>query len=694
MLDELAVPEHIAAELVAKYMEYVCEPREFVIERHEIGDSQHFDLRLWVGKPYGEFAIGWSIVGFSKDDPAEIEKWLENIGKGFRAETKCVNPYCNEWKFRIYEKNGKYYYVLKEDIEELARQPYDWFFPKLKIGESLEIEPGEVGAGQEAPGKFTILTRGVWYSGTQKPYFHEYFLKDDRYFKDWTRIVVRAIKLQKIDPVTKKPTGKYERMWRFMIPKTQVPYAISKRAMEENWKPPKECLYPFPRDWVKKKFPDEYKRWLQWVTKSDEDDISKLEKIYEKKRAELLSKKAKFSLALVSWLGPRAKTGRRMPQFRWYLFIDDKGKGAVRTFLLDGYPFKDEIMTAFEMDRSARKWMGYNGLIGPEVKFNENKRMKAKFDTIDSGSASLDIERTKNNEEVITITFRGKKLRGKWRLIQEEPNTDSYTFEKLSQEERIASFVLDKHWFPEDDPEYHYDLRWRIGDNPYLEEFNLYDNILAAGVEEPVKAVRKKCNIDVDEWMKVKEPGTRLKAYGVWSKVETIDSGELAIIEDSPNFMSMKIRGRKLRGYFIARKEDGTWILMRSKLPGEDKLAKVEKYFELSAEGDPRTGKPYDPPIIEEKRGWSYFIVHLYDLRKFTRVEPDEMTKEYFPKLEIPEGVSLGIGLYPVPGRRHHARVAYIVFDKDKFTYDQALSWIKKHRLDTWGHVQIVRHKK
>jgi hypothetical protein len=698
MLNELTIPVHVLEHLQkGRYMEYVTKPRPFVVERHEIGDSQHFDLRLWVGEPYGMYAVGWSIVGFSKDDPAEIEKWIENIGKGFRAETKCVNEFCNEWKFIIYEKDGKYYYKTRSQdelsIEELARQPYAWFFPKLKIGESLEIEPGEVGAGEEAPGRFTILTRGKWLSGAQKAYFHEYFLKDGRYFKDWTRVVVRGIKVAKIDPETKKPIpGKYERMWRFMIPKTQIPYAISSRAIKENWKPPKEAPFPFPREWVKKSFPDQYRRWLQWITKSEEEDISKLEKLYIKKKSELLSKNIRFTLSLASWMGYRAKTGRQMPQFRWYLLLDDTGKGSVRRFFLDGYPLRDEIMGAYEMDRVSRKWLDYEGATEPDTPFNPNKELVGKYTIIDKGTVSYESKRV-DGEEVISLTFKGKKLKGKWELRQEEKGADVYVLEKLSEKQlsllTAARFVLDIHEFPERTGKKHLDLRFHVPGETFLRELNLFttDEIWKYPEEKPVKARLKTCE-DL-EWMKIKKPDTRMKAYGRWSRVETLDHGTLEIIDENPNFISMNIKGEKLKGYYIARKTNKLWDFMKSKLPHPLCDPNYIWYYKLSKEGDPRIGTPYKEFIIEQKKGWDHFIVHLYDLRKFTRVEPDEKVKDYLPDLSIPEGVRIGIGLYPVPGRIHHARVAYVDFDADKWTYERAINWIKKHKLHYWIRTQI-----
>jgi len=532
MLDELSVPEHIALELVAKYMEYVTEPKPFVMQAHYIGDSEHVDFRFKVNG----YLEGWSIVGASRDDPHTPQKFLENIGKGFRAETK-------------------------------ARQPLVW----LKV--EGKVAPGEIGAGEEAAGEFKILTKGQLLTGAQKPYFHEYFIKDKKYFKDWTRIVIRGIKVAKIDPQTKKPIpGKYERMWRFMVPKTQEPYTISNRAMKENWKPPKECPFPFPKDWAKENFTDQYRKWLQWITKSDEEDIDKLEKLYVKKKNELLSKNIRFTLALTSWFGARAKTGRQMPQFRWYLLLDDKGKGSVRRFFLDGYPLKDEIMGAYEMDRVPRKWLDYDGSTKPDTPFNPNKELVGKYTIIDKGIASYETKRV-DGEEVITLKFKGKKLKGEWELRQEEKGADVYTFEKLSQEEgselATGQFVLDIHEFPEKSGKKHLDLRFHVSGQDFLQEFNLFttDEIWKYPEEKAVKARLKKCE-DL-EWMKIKPKGTRMKAYGKWSVVETIDHGDIEIIDESPNFMSFNIRGKKLKGYYIAKRANHLWSFMKSKLPME-----------------------------------------------------------------------------------------------------------------------------
>ena len=88
---------------------------------------------------------------------------------------------------------------------------------------------------------------------------------------------------------------------------------------------------------------------------------------------------------------------------------------------------------------------------------------------------------------------------------------------------------------------------------------------------------------------------------------------------------------------------------------------------------------------METKRTWSYFRVYLYDPREFTRTEPVSKVREYLPDLEIPEGVTIRIGLYPRPGRIHGARVMCVEFDKEKWDSDEAIEWIKRNRLEEFS---------
>ena len=159
------------------------------------------------------------------------------------------------------------------------------------------------------------------------------------------------------------------------------------------------------------------------------------------------------------------------------------------------------------------------------------------------------------------------------------------------------------------------------------------------------------------------------------SWITVLDHGKARIIEDNPDFVSMYLDSKHFKNaFFIAKKTKAkgyrSWIFRR------------EREVRGLAEGNPRTGNPYSPFVIEQKKTWNYFKVYLYDPREFTRAEPQEKVKKYLPNLKTPEGVTIYIGLYPVPGEIHHARVMMVKFDADKWDREKAISWIRQNRLE------------
>jgi len=611
MLSNPTLGRILFATLVAKYMEYPPKNRAvpFVIQRHEIGDSQHFDFRI---KSNG-YLTGWSIVGFSKDKPATLDVFFNNIGKGFRAETK-------------------------------ARQPSDW----LKV--EGKVEPGEVGAAVEKAGKFTILATGKAIHGVHKPYFHEYFVKGGR-FRDWTRFVVRAVRVRRLGP-GKRPTKKYEIMWRWMLPKDQLPYALSTRAIRKGYKPPKGII-PFPVEWAKKKFPKEYARWEE----------------YMKKKKSL--GRARMTIVEHTWMG--AGTRRGVPQREWHLLIDD-GETKIMDFRTESSPiFESPIAFSYE-GRISKKWLDYEGKLKPLEHWNPNRELESNLKIWYKGVISLNKEK-KNGISVYTIKSNKAPLKGTFTLRQEEKGSVFYTWRR----EKILSkayFVYDRHTIEDTS---HYDLRIKLPELDYIIEYSgMRKDLSKLKIEEPVYAFRKKC-YDL-EWVNPRFKKGMRKVAGRWTKVERLDIGSIQIIENNVDFMSMKLRGKKLNGYYTARRTDGIWIVMESKLPKG-----------LSS-GDPRTGEYFSPFKIIQKRGWNYFRVLIYDPRAFTRLEPFEYTRLYFPDLKIPSDIDIRIGLFSRVGRIHGARVVAVDFPLD-WSEKKAVSWIKKNGLHTWISDQIRRRK-
>jgi len=631
MINILSLPEKIQEEILDKYMEYPPNNKIVtgVIQRHEIGRSQHFDFRF----PVNNHLNGWSIVGFSEDKPAKLSELVP--GKGFRAEPKCEGGECNDYKFNIYEKDGEYYYTVKEEyilsnlyFEDLARQPKVWLFPKWKIGERHEFKPGTVGAGVEKPGYMTVLARPKVVLGTQKPYYHEYFLKDFGQYKDWVRVVIRRVKGKVLEPGTKVPTEKETLYWKFMVAKDPTPYAISKRAISKGWKPSKNII-PFPEDWVKKKFPEKYKKWLEYMGKEEKTELSKV----------------KFTYSLVSWIGPKHIRGT--PRLRWFLFIDDKNKNTVRTFRIDGSLFRNNILSAVEEERVSKKWMEYEGKI--TGKWVETKKLEGHMIILDKGTVEYKIDK-ENNIEVIKLKFNGKKLKSKWILTQEDKDSDFYTIERTTKLSKYE-FVYHKHQLEGKKP--HYDLRIKI--NNTLWEINLWLDI---------RKYRRSLGLPKvcydTSWFILEGKNIKKKVGRIPSTITVLDYGTIEIIENTPLFKSFKIEGKVLKGYYVLRKEDNRYYFEKSSLPGEKRLSTFP---------------------IEEKKGWNYFYVKVHDMRRYTRCTKD--IKKYLD-IEIPTGVEIYICFYHREGKIHGAEVGMIKFYKDKWNHDTAIAWIKKYHLDTW----------
>lgn len=609
-LDELSdlIPREITHGLQKHYLEYPPKGKKEigVIQRHCIGKACHYDIRL---KKNGNL-IGWSIVGFSLEQDPDLDT-LE-LNKRYRVESKAV-------------------------------QPLIWLFKDRKIGEEWEWDPGKIGAGVEAPGRMKILDRLEVIFGAQKPYFHEYFIKGTKRFKDWTRITITAISARRIDPETKEPIGPVERLWTFMIPKDQKPYAITKRAMNKKWKPPKDIV-PFPEDWTKENWPKEYERWLEYMKKTTEEK----------------SKVTDYAFVMVSWMGARAKTGRRMPQIRFYLLIKDKAK-SLRTFLVDGNMLTSTSLTAFRWERVPVKWLKIEGFISPEEIFNPNKRLAARYSILASGKISYETDEA--DPEHISLKFKTGTIKGSWILRQHEKGSEIFILEKITKSELVQTeFVLHEHTIQ--DLGTHWDIRFKNG-----REINLFSNPLKERGE--IKAIRKFCR-DIEKWW-ITEGSATIKIARRTTKVRALDHGPAEILNDTVTFSSFVLKGRKLNGYFVLLKRDKLWIFKPSERPGEEKLAEP---------------KPYDPWRIVDIKGRPTFRIELFDLRDFTRCEVQSKVPRYLD-FDVPSGVKIGVCLYTRPGALHGAKIAYVIFDRDKWTLNKAVEWIRQMKLDKFSKTQI-----
>lgn len=423
-------------------------------------------------------------------------------------------------------------------------------------------------------------------------------------------------------------------------------------------------ILPFPLEWTIENYPEQFKEWLEWV------------KDKEPTPGPVALAKAEFCLVEHLWQGPTHI--RAVPRREWHLLIDD-GKKTIRDFkIITDNPLYTLPVSATYEGRISKKWLGYEGELEPLELWNPNKELKSHITVLAMGTLDLTTEVFDERERLILNIPKGP-FKGRYVLEQEEKDSPFYVlgeYVEASMEVLIkGKFVYDAHYLNEKP---HYDLRVLIENEKEIREFSgMSEDLLEKGIEEPVVAVYRLCP-DLD-WMNPEfKEGTRMVG-AMETYVRRIDQGDIEFINLGDIFCSFFLKGTKLDGYFVARKVSPTkWELMKAALPA------------LAKEGDPRTGKFYNPFRIEQKRGWDYFKVKVYDSRQFTRAEPEEMVEEYLPELKIPEGVKVLIGLYPVLGKAHHVRVMEVHFPL-AWSKEEAIDWIKDNKLHKWTRERIIK---
>jgi len=628
------------------------------------GASNHEDLRIRIG----DHLVGFSIVGL--EWPKEF---FGEPGVGYRAETKCVNDYCDEWMYEVEsidEEKGivKVKWKSQEELsqvdhETLASQPLVW------LNVQGYVPPGEVGAAKEGGGFFRIRSRLKVVCGALKPNFLEYFIKSkekDGPFPDWTRVIFRLVKVPVMGPDKKPIKGVYEVMIRAMVPKDQTPYCMSKRARQKGWVPPKGVI-PIPPEWRKG---EEYEEWLKWV-KEKWGETSKLSR-------------GQFTLHLNHWKGPPHI--RNLPEINYYLHIKTPD-GDIRTFWLSGDPIRVSPLAAIEEDPIDPDMFRFEGEVKPLTRFNPNREIPAFLDIVDKGSVDYVSSFLDDGREVLTLTFHGKYLTGKFEITQTEKGSEYYEMTFIPEGKLSAcKWGLRRHYMKNGEMKEHWDLWIYYPGSDHLIEFNLYKDPRKTQVGEDIMAYRKTCP-DLS-WMDIKEPGTVKYVGNLKTYVDPLESGSGTVFNDTDMFMNFILTDGEMSGYWVALRTDTGWILRRSSLPRPTLSVSHEILKErLSGQGDPLSGRPYSPFRIERRRGWDYYRIHLYDLRRFVRCEPSERLRYYLPDLKVPEWIrDINICLYRKPGTFHWARVSYVDVDAS-IPEEEAVRWIKDNELDKWTTV-------
>lgn len=532
MIDWLTVLKYLKGQTdggfsLGPYMEYPSIKNcRFVMQFHWRGKSVHIDWRMVVN----DHLVGWTILNpYGKGTP-EIST-LE-AAKSFFGSHK------GEVMFRADNPN------VGRRAETKAKQPKEW------VKAQGIVKPGGVGATRFEVGVLHIFNEGQVIFGAQKSYFHEYFIHSEKEgifpINKWTRIIVRAVNVDQIDPVTKQKIRGTELIWRAMIPGDQEPYAISNRAMKKEWKAPKGYI-PFPEEWAKGMFPEQYKKWEEWI-KGTPKALEKNSKLV-----------SQYIVQYLEYIGQIVVRG--IPNTRWFLRMKEGGK--IKSFYSNYDPTYYNDIAVIDEGNVDTKWFTYEGDIKPQTEYNPTKELTAKISIIDSGSVEIVEEKDKNGKIILNLKFDGKKLQGNYNLTQEEKEVSMYTFAKGIVTLSEATYALQKHDIEINGTlKSHIDLHISLGF-----EFNLYGNPILLKEGEEVKAILKDCP-DTAEWMKIDKNNTKVMIGNLVTYVSPIENGNVSIIEYRPPFfVSMRFKGSELNGYYVYIVKEGIGKLKKEVLP-------------------------------------------------------------------------------------------------------------------------------
>jgi len=548
--------------------------------------------------------------------------------------------------------------------EEKAVQPLVW----LTVGSKgpVVIEPGEVGSTKYSLGVMYVVDKGWYEMGALKPGFIELFLHGERMKGRW---VARLVPLPLLRE-GKRPKKVKKLAWNFWCPKEQEPYAVSARARKKGWVPPKGII-PIPKEWREKHL-DKYNEWLKWVKKKWEE-LGEIEE-------EEVPKRIEWRLILATWKG--AEIIRGLPNERWFLQI--KRGDRIDEWKLHENPFFAESIVALKTKKATLRDWKREGKSRPNTRYNESKTLEGEIVEIEKGKGSL-LDLTEEDRGEYILELEGKEFGGIFRLVQDEKGSELWilTKEEVKALEQLEKpkFSIQRHWWGD---AVHFDLSMQIPDKPIeegYEKWALVANPLKARLGEPIRVVKYHICKDprwfyleadippgeeAPEWQREGNPTKNLVAH-----VRVEDKGTYTPIERTDNFRSFILEGKKIRGYYVLRRFNSDWYFIKARLP--------------KTRGELREGEPWDralsPPRVETKE--DSIIVTLYPIKYFSSSLPEEQIERYdLPPL--PKGVSLNLAKYPREGTVHGVRVQSITFDRDIWSEEKALAWIRENRLDRW----------
>lgn len=407
------------------------EAHRYMMHAHYRGRGAHIDLRF--EGPGKKYLIGWTI---SAQTPGGIKESVENLDD---ARKWFKTP--DAWKIDFEKGRVKMRQVRGGQIRPAqlyssrkAKEPLPWMKFEGKV------PAGKVGATRYEAGVFLVIDDGPIQLGTQKPYFHEYFLDGD-IFKG--RLVFRQIgRLEKQDVL---PVGVEARdmrdpfFWSMIQPLDQQPYVLSPEAVEKKWMPP-DGHSALPEE-IRSQIPLQFRYWVEKGDKAGEVRDALVEALKAKtmklnfdavlhgKRIE----KAAYPYVIQWHYWKKVKVIREGPTTQHWDLRINFGKPPLFHLVFERNPLDVSEASAYEkpspepeaMDRGKKgpEFLEPSGDAKPGEKgynpWNPTKDTPAWVEMLDSGEVEV-LERTPG---LLRVQFKDGKMKGTWLFSREEPGS-------------------------------------------------------------------------------------------------------------------------------------------------------------------------------------------------------------------------------------------------------------------------------
>jgi len=437
----------------------------FVAQHHARGKSIHTDLRM--ESEDKDFLIGYTLDDQIKSAIKEPILTLAQLKKVDADDSNFkINWSDGTWDKR---KRGEVLVNVNINTQKKAIEPVEWLGYEGVVESGGEEKPAP-GATRFFPGVFHVVDKGTVEYGSQRSYFHEYFLsgkklnyriivrllnlpagtegdipksclvaddfiigKEENLITTETGLVYKdSLKAEEILPPSEPQEVSVPGPIRLtMKPIDQRPYVLSKRAVDKGWMPP-DKKSALPKQ-IRKKIPDEFQYWKVTGTKARDirdslvkaikDGVVKIEFEEIRKQEEDKEIKGDYTFSYQWFKGPVVvREGPSKEQ--WHIFLDF-GKKKVAHILLQSNPLTEKSVSATVKPDIDKEVMSLEGFQKPGTLLNPTKETPSWVKIKDKGKIIKMVDKPTFKK----YEFKGTGLKGLYTLTAESPDSNIWILE-------------------------------------------------------------------------------------------------------------------------------------------------------------------------------------------------------------------------------------------------------------------------